>query len=322
MTRGVLRFSIPDESIPAEERSLFATPQNKDFVPKEVELHDFCESSDVVQGPEGLHVQGFTYLRHKSKIIGSDQLFEGRNLDDIYLPEVERLMREVTGAKEVIVWSGVVRRKLPTHQENNPTVQHRKGGDLDKMIDSMPRDVPFIAGRDINRSVEPLRNVHIDFSNKGLRDTVRYCRHDFRKAGKAALDAEDAGSKNVPRYAAYSVWRPLVTVKRDPLAACDWRTVDQDGLYDADYRNPADNEKGEFMNNIRIFLPPKDDRQRWYYFSDQTPDDVLILKVGDTASDVDPEIASGCPHGSPMMLGTEGVEDPRQSIEVRVIAFW
>lgn len=114
----------------------------------------------------------------------------------------------------------------------------------------------------------------------------------------------------------------MVTVKRDPLAACDWRTVDQvNGLHDAEYRNVADNEKGEFMNTVRIVLPPKDDRQKWYYFSDQSPEDVLILKIGDTASDTS-DIASGSPHGSPMLLGTEGLKEPRQSIEIRVIAFW
>ncbi|KAK4500146.1 hypothetical protein PRZ48_008332 [Zasmidium cellare] len=322
MAKGTLRFSIPDESVPAEQRSFYATPQNKDFVAKEVQLHDFRSSEDVVQGAKGLDVQGFTYLKHKTKITGPDHLCEGRNVDDIYLPEIEQFMKEVTGAKEVIAWSGVVRRKLATHQDNNPTVQHKKGGDMDKMIDSMPRDTPLIIGRDADRKLEPIRNVHIDFSNQGLRNTVRHCRHDFRKAGKAALDAEDAGSKNVPRYACYSVWRPLITVKRDPLAVCDWRTVDQDGIYDADYRNPADNEEGEFMNIIRIILPPKDDRQKWYYYSNQTPDDVLIIKVGDTASDVDPTIASGSPHGSPIMFGVEDGDEPRQSIEVRVIAFW
>lgn len=143
MAKGTLRFGIPDESVPAEERALFAIPQNKDFVPKEVELHDFRTSPDVVQGPKGLDVQGFTYVKHKSNIIGTDQLFEGRNIDEVYLPEVEQLMKEVTGAREVVVWNGVTRRKLPAHQDNNPTVQHKKGGELDKTMDKMPRDSVF-----------------------------------------------------------------------------------------------------------------------------------------------------------------------------------
>lgn len=142
MAKGILRFGIPDESVPAEERSLFASPQNKDFVAKEVQLHDFRSSEAVVQGPQGLDVQGFTYLKHKFKTAGPDQL-EGSNVHDIYLPEIEQFMKEVTGAKEVIAWSGVVRSKLPTHQDTNPTVQHKKGGEMDKMIDSLPRDKPI-----------------------------------------------------------------------------------------------------------------------------------------------------------------------------------
>lgn len=143
MTKGILRFSIPDESVPAEERSFFATPQNKEFVPKEVELHDFRTSTDVTKGPAGLDVQGFTWLKHHSKIVGSDDFFDGNNIEDIYFQEVSDMMKEVTGAKKVLVWSGVTRRKLPVHQDSKPKVQHRKGGEMDQIFDKMRRDIPF-----------------------------------------------------------------------------------------------------------------------------------------------------------------------------------
>ena len=54
---------------------------------------------------------------------------------------------------------------------------------------------------------------------------------------------------------------------------------------------------------------------------DQKPDEVLILKFADTAADSDPNIAGGCPHGSPEVEGTEDAE-PRNSVECRVLAFW
>lgn len=55
--------------------------------------------------------------------------------------------------------------------------------------------------------------------------------------------------------------RPLETMPRDPLAAFDWRTVDQRELYDTEYRDPADNEKSEFMNTVRMVLPPQNPAQ-------------------------------------------------------------
>lgn len=181
-----------------------------------------------------------------------------------------------------------------------------------------------VSGKSVESSIEPVRNVHVDMNNQGLRDTARYCRSDIRAAAKEALDAEDSGSDDVPRYACYSVWRPLLPVKRDPMAACDFRTISKSCFFDTPYRNPADNEQREFMNTIRIILPDRKtpEKQKWYHFPNQGPEDVLILKLGDTLADKDPSIAEGAPHGSPMIPGTEGVEEARCSIEVRVMAFW
>lgn len=148
-TKGILRFSIPDESVTAEQRAFFATPQNKDFVSQEVELHDFNNaSSEIVKGAAGLDVQGFTWIHHKSQIATAEnasngRFFEGSNIEDLYLPELERLIENVTGCKKAVAWNGVTRRKLPIHQDGKPTLQHRKGGELDQIFDRLRRDVPF-----------------------------------------------------------------------------------------------------------------------------------------------------------------------------------
>ncbi len=54
---------------------------------------------------------------------------------------------------------------------------------------------------------------------------------------------------------------------------------------------------------------------------EQKEDDVLIIKFADTAAEMDPHIAGGCPHVSFEAEGTEN-EEPRESIECRVLAFW
>lgn len=65
----------------------------------------------------------------------------------------------------------------------------------------------------------------------------------------------------------------------------------------------------------------KNSGQKWYCKANQSPDDVLILKFADTASEYDPKIAAGCAHCSPTLFGKEN-EEPRMSVEARVMAFW
>ena len=63
------------------------------------------------------------------------------------------------------------------------------------------------------------------------------------------IDAEDAQNRGehvkVPRYAAYSVWRPLRKVQRDPLAVCDYRSIDKDELIKWQYRAISEQNESE-----------------------------------------------------------------------------
>lgn len=61
-----------------------------------------------------------------------------------------------------------------------------------------------MVGRDAKNSIPPARMVHVDYSLKGLRDTVRFGRKDIYDVAKAAIDAEEEGKS--PRYACYAVW--------------------------------------------------------------------------------------------------------------------
>ena len=71
----------------------------------------------------------------------------------------------------------------------------------------------LVYGKEVGSSLEPARIAHIDYSLQGLKDSARYCRKDISTAGREALDAEDAG-REVPRYAAYSVWVSYTNVQQ------------------------------------------------------------------------------------------------------------
>lgn len=177
-------------------------------------------------------------------------------------------------------------------------------------------------------SIEPARLLHVDYTRQGLADAVRYARKDIAAAASAALKAEDEGrgGKDVPRYAAYGVWRPLAPVQRDPLAVCDWRTVDQSWDVHPGFNRVTSevNENGEYHGELYTAAPPKkneagDYRQRWYFMKEQTNEDVLLLKFADS----DPtKQAQHCIHGSPILLDSPDHAPPRESLEVRVLALF
>ncbi len=82
-------------------------------------------------------------------------------------------------------------------------------------------------------------------------------------------------------------------------------------------------ESGEYMLEQLTQTPQaKDSRQRWYCKTDQEPDDVLILKFADTATERDPKMSALCAHCSPVVHGVADDAEPRMSVEARVMAFW
>lgn len=75
-----------------------------------------------------------------------------------------------------------------------------------------------------------------------------------------------------------------------------------------------------------MLKPPQTEQTqpRWFWLPEQNPDEVLVIKLADShAGRVGQDgrmVAGSTAHGSPDMGGAEG--EPRESIEVRVIAFW
>lgn len=240
LVRGVVRYNVPDLSIPPEERGLFSGPAHKSGEDVEVDLYDPDTAPELVQGPEGLDVQGFTYVKHRSSL-DEDEWLTGHN----------------------------------------------------------------------------------DYTLRGLKRTARYCRKDITAAAEEALDAEDNDTEPPKRYAAYSVWRPIKCVERDPLAVADWRTTDVNTLQASEYRATSNvTASGEYMLELLTQSPmAKDSGQKWYCKPNQEPDDVLILKFADTMAEKDSKIAGGCVHCSPALHEVSS-DEPRMSVEARVMAFW
>ena len=72
----------------------------------------------------------------------------------------------------------------------------------------------------------------------------------------------------------FSVWRPLKPIKSWPLAICDSRTVRQSDLVTSDL------VRRRFVGET--FYAKFNPEHRWYYLSEQQPDEVTMLKIYDS----------------------------------------
>lgn len=107
-TPATIYFGVPDLSYTPEQRAILTSPPEEHF-PAEVLLHDFSTSSELTKGVDGLDVQGFTYLRHHSKILELGNSWDDAQLHQYY-HELEELMCEWLGARKAFVVNTVVRR--------------------------------------------------------------------------------------------------------------------------------------------------------------------------------------------------------------------
>jgi hypothetical protein len=146
----------------------------------------------------------------------------------------------------------------------------------------------------------PASRVHVDYTGKSALQRVR------------DLVPDEADQLLARRFAFINVWRPIgETVLDSPLALCDARSVAAGDLVPADliYKNRT----GE------IYYVTFNARHRWYYAPEMRPDEVILLKNYDSASD---GRARFTPHAAFLDPTAPTWARPRESIEVRAIAFF
>lgn len=326
---------------------------------------------------------GFTAVKHTSKLFAGDGSYEGSDaasidfMDEVYYPEIEALVKEVTGCSKVFISNSSLR---------GP---HKA------------RDIKLGAGREFSRDTAEfvdiakpmhkadagpcIRQPHCDSTPLGARRAARFWREDFIEATREAgiheaedriceavgLKAEDKESDDVieakyndgqslgPRYANYSIWRPLKKVTRDPLAfAPTWQFTENEGkghdVYPWPYQNRNMGSRGDWLRELEMlrvkqeraealgkakqaasldeyFKDPaafsvgqlEDGKATWYFLDSLDVDEVLFVKLFDSAG-----LGGGASgvvpaplHGSPD-LGEAAPGDARESIEVRLMCVW
>jgi hypothetical protein len=194
---------------------------------------------------------------------GVADFYSPEEIERVYYPEVERLLRDTLGASRVFVFD---------HNVRNAT---REG------------------------FAKPSRQVHND--------------HTVNSAPRRVRDHLGAESEELlkHRFGIVNVWRPIRgPVLDSPLALCDASSFTDDDLIASDLVYA--HVRGE---TSRVAYNPA---HRWYYFSKMQPDEVLLIRVHDSANDGRARLSFHTSFENPLASGAP----PRESIEVRTLVFF
>lgn len=236
------------------------------------------EIHDVRGTDTSLDIEGFVLVPHRSSVADFDAIEEDPSVDGLYIEEMTRLLDEVTGATRVIMLGGGKKR----YGESA----------VDKLA-------PL-------KNAKPARYPHGDVTDASAL---------AQAAGVAAM-VPGLRLGDFGRWALYNMWRSVTPPPQDhPLAVCDARTVTaSDGVSVVAVTEVRGSGEFRFETTGYLFRP----EHRWCYFSDMTPDEVLVFKTHDS----DPDRAHRVPHTAftdptcPLRTPT------RASVEMRALALY
>jgi hypothetical protein len=230
-----------------------------------------------ITGEEGLFTldkHGFQLVQHQSS---HDPSFVDESaLRKHYYAEMEQLYRNVTGASEVFIFGHRVRR--------GPSHWHSLG-----------------EGNAASRG--PLHRVHVDQSYDGAHLVAE------KHLPADVLLAERQRKPGPRRFQIVNIWRPIRTVRKDPLAVADAATVDDEDLVAGAIQYPNG-------SRAETWAVRPSERHRWYYKGGQRPDEVLFIKCFDSAEEAG--LARRTPHCAFRDAEHDEAES-RESVEVRAV---
>jgi hypothetical protein len=147
---------------------------------------------------------------------------------------------------------------------------------------------------------------------------ARFVHGDFKGGAGLQLFARWPGfdPQAFSRLAVFNAWRVITPPPQDtPLAVCDARTASVDDSYDL---TAVLEEQPQAPQRHDIAIYAHSPRHEWYYFSEMTPDELLVFKTFET----DPARPYAVPHSAfdDSTFGSAAI--PRGSAEARVLVAW
>lgn len=217
-----------------------------------------------------LEVEGFQLYSMPSPIT---DWRDAAHIGEVHPIEIEKFIRELTGADAVVVTGPPILRWGERSQE---------------------------AGTRDNSNAARL--IHSDMS--------------FDAAEETTAGANPHKDRKVKRSAHHNIWRAFSGPPIDvPLTLCDARSVAESDIIPA---RAGFDRNGEIIWSFIAMTFRYSPEHRWMFFSDMTPDEVLVFKRYDTETHL-PRFVPHTAFTDPC-VGNEGT--PRASVEMRTVSFW
>ena len=348
---GKLRY-IPRGHTPVPSPHNFHLPAISEFSDvRRLPLSDMRPVPTAKTLPDGiaqLSTHGFTAVNHASAMHSQpytvDSWKDPKLLRQIYIPETEDMVKQITGARTIITEGLILRSQFWSEQDALAT-HAGHGQDELKQRDPSPEEETdletsfpqFIGFTKSAGGASPAPKIHLDYAPNGARTHIRKFHPSLREAASSIVDGEDSltssgqsltehyhSSSSGPRWAMFSIWRPLKPVTRDPLALGDARTFAPEDYIPVDVLTPnlgipADEKS---THNGNAYLASYTEGHRWWWISNQKPEEVLVIGLFDSAREKeDPVAAGGTLHSSVELEGVDA-EPARESLELRCLAIW
>ncbi|KAH6839444.1 hypothetical protein B0I37DRAFT_386458 [Chaetomium sp. MPI-CAGE-AT-0009] len=213
---------------------------------------------------------------------------EHRDMLDRYLTTMSDFLCEKTGCEKVVCWDWRVRRSKMTVPRTRPNIYSLENVDASNL-----------RATKINSS----HIIHADGSPEWMQKVI---------AKVTTQEEMQWANEGNYRIRVFTVWRPLVdVVQTDPLVCCDVRTVEDSDLDIV--QKVMDDTVEESM-----YLKRREGHQ-WYWMSDQTRDEVIVMTVWDSRRPFSKSVA--VPHCAMVLPEHAPDAKPRESIELRFIAW-
>jgi hypothetical protein len=150
---------------------------------------------------------------------------------------------------------------------------------------------------------QPAFGAHVDYGARTVADFTR-----------DLLPPEEAERRLQRRHMLINVWRPIAMVESAPLALCDASTVRREDLFDSEVVGGLGNFKTRSLWGFNLAWTPD---HRWYWVPHMQPREALAFKLFDS----DPDAVQYTAHSAFEDPNTPPDAAPRQSVEVRTIAY-
>jgi len=270
-----------------------------------VDLNGWRNDLRSISSEFTLDKAGFELVHHQTKV---KDFADEEHVKQVYYPEIDELVKRVTGGDHVHILSHMCRRA---------TTKEALGDAANKA------DSEFVT------IVNPARFVHVDQSYRGS-EQILYLN----------LPEEEADRVLKKRWAIINVWQPFdKKVTREPLAFCDYRSLDEKDLRtvvanlpppgSGDYSNVSKNmsHKQRYEYNLNGEEAPRyevanlayNPEQKWYYLSEQEPEEAWVFKIFDSKKDGRARCAV---HSSFPFVNQPDEGEARTSVEIRCFVFW